>query len=188
MIRVLRWIIAAIPLVFFALVVLYDLNLSGVRVITYDWQQESPQISRLYPVGRLTASAGGLDVLAEPVYWRVRYPQKYDKVTVAIRYQQPQPSVVQLGLQVQDTAGWNYYLQTLQADSSGRASVTFDPASAAVEQRSLRFMLSLSNYDQSVNKLTIEALTVSLYKQPLTSVSAVWRALQQELYALVKSA
>ena len=122
MIRVLRWLIACIPCLILGLAVIYDLNPSGVRIMHYDFSHESPQISRLYPANRLDGvTAQGQKVLAEPVYFRVRYPQTYDQAVVDIRYYNQGQSLVQLGLQVQGSEEWSYFLRPIE-------NSTFDSA------------------------------------------------------------
>ncbi len=118
MIRVFRWVIALLPVIFLGSAVIYDLNPSGVRIMHYDFLHESPQISRLYPANRLAGvTAEGQKVLAEPVYFRVRYPQAYDQAVVDIRYVNQGQSLVQLGLQVQGSQEWSYFLRPIENNS-----------------------------------------------------------------------
>ena len=105
------------PVAMAAWLIWRDLAPRGQLVAVYDLKHYQPNISPLYPVGRLgePVAAGGAwkrQVNAEPVYFDVRLPRSMEQARVRLLYQTNGPSP-RLGLKIGQTNNWSYDLQSL---------------------------------------------------------------------------
>lgn len=113
--KLLCFILFLLPPVFFVTMAVIDLNPSGVRHVRYDFSKDSAVISRFFPANRLAkAGADGQQLLSEPVYFRLRYPQNYQQAVVNMDYSNKGQGLVQLGLQVANEGDWQYELQPVE--------------------------------------------------------------------------
>jgi hypothetical protein len=113
--KLFRFILFLLPPIFFICMAVIDLNPSGVRHVRYDFSKDSAVISRFFPANRLAkAGADGQQLLSEPVYFRLRYPQNYQQAVVNMDYSNKGQGLVQLGLQVANEGDWQYELQPIE--------------------------------------------------------------------------
>ncbi|HAH04090.1 MAG: hypothetical protein UV78_C0011G0010 [Parcubacteria group bacterium GW2011_GWA2_43_17] len=98
-----------------------DLVTDGQVEFVYDFRQDSPAITNLFPANRLSSvyrdTANDFfwqEVNAEPVYFETRLPQTFDRATVEITYQNKNLPLVQVGLQTLGETAWNYDFKPLE--------------------------------------------------------------------------
>ncbi len=113
-----RYLILLLPIAFFSSALFYDLDPAGSRTAEYNFNADSAMISKLFPADRLQgADSTGQLILKEPVYFKVRYPQDYDKAIVEMTYENQGQDLLQVGLKQFGEEDWNYSLQPV-ANSS----------------------------------------------------------------------
>ncbi len=145
LIRTVRWarivLYAILPVVLlFAFVV--DLNPSGVRSLQYRLDRPQALISPLFPAHRLSAiTEGAQRVLEQPVYFKVRYPHRYEYADLRVVVETA-PAVWRIGLEVTG-AEWSYAL--LSPDRTG--FVRFDLQNAKITDGNLRFIISIDRLE-----------------------------------------
>ena len=120
-----------------------DLNPSGVRHLRYRLDRPQALISALFPAHRLAAIAKGTQsVLEQPVYFKVRYPHRYDYADLRVAVETTLTVVWRVGLEVSG-AEWSYALLT--PDETG--FVRFDLQNAKITDGSLRFIISINRFE-----------------------------------------
>ena len=153
----------AMPLAVLAVLLIRDLNPSGVRSYRYSIDQQSAAVSQLFPAQRLFKIADGAQQLRQqPVYVTVRYPHRYDRAIVTIRTVNPAGLRWYIGLEVAGTDEWSYDLYT--PDEAG--TVALDLANAKVTDRSVRFIIALPD-DSAPEYFAIDDIQVRLARKPL---------------------
>ena len=174
------------PVAMAAWLIWRDLAPRGQLVAVYDLKHYQPNISPLYPVGRLgePVAAGGAwkrQVKAEPVYFDVRLPRSMEQARVRLLYETNGPSP-RLGLKIGQTNNWSYDLQSLStvsaADNLTAGEVVFGLTGAAVENRRMRFMISAPAVNNQGIILEIGRVEVTLIGHPLSLTNfgeIIWR-------------
>lgn len=153
-------IYGAFPLLFLILA-LYDSNPSGRRSVEYTLDKPSAAISPLFPAQRLAGIADGRQrMLAEPVYFTVRYPHRYDAATVAVTVNNPDELHWRVGIEVRGGNPWSYAF--VEPQDAGTAQ--FDLSNAKVSGRSLRFILAVEGL--SHNAFLVDRIAVTLTRTP----------------------
>jgi len=176
----LRIFIAVIPAVFLLYVLLADINISGSKKIVYDLVHDQPMISRLFPATRLSgATANGQRMLFEPVYFWLRYSQKYSLAEVSLTYSNPSKTPIQLGLEQDIDGVWVYQYQPLADDK--QVTKHFDLSLARIRDGNIRFGISAPKMDQEIDEIVIKQIEVILSKQPITSWKEILPALGKTL-------
>ncbi|OGY90782.1 MAG: hypothetical protein A3B30_03295 [Candidatus Komeilibacteria bacterium RIFCSPLOWO2_01_FULL_52_15] len=146
---------ASLPLAIM-LCIVWALNPSGHRTYHYDFAAQSPAISPLFPQQRLaTADGGAKVVLAQPVYFTVRYLRPYTTVRVRVRVENPAGREWKLGLQ-KGLSGVSAYDLKIP-DENGEA--VFSAAGSVVSDRKIRFVIGVdgrSNELFRVSDITVD--------------------------------
>jgi hypothetical protein len=93
---------------------------SGRLEFVYDFSKDSPVITNLFPANRLSEvnkitsqKSYWQSIKEEPVYFEVRLPQKFDRATIEVIYQNQNQPLIQLGLRTQGVEEWNYKFKPL---------------------------------------------------------------------------
>src|SRR3989339_850303 len=115
-----RITVIILPFIILTVLIRKDLVLTGHLEFTYDFSQDSPVITNLFPANRLSEIyqvKGKHDfwqeIRSEPVYFEARLPQQFDTAEVEVIYQNQSQNLVQLGLK---TLGdeWSYDFKPLE--------------------------------------------------------------------------
>lgn len=167
------WYWGAIVIGVFGLVVLVVVDVApyGVLKASTDFRSYDPNISRLFPTGRVEENKEGYLVLSEPVYFTMRLPRRMDRAVVRLRYRNSSSQHIGLGLEQQGSSddAWRYAIQTLpQVDREWQeVAITFDLSNAQVVDRRIRFIVSVPEY-QPEAPVVLGGVDVVLEGQPLT--------------------
>lgn len=181
-----------LPILGLAWLIKRDLVISGRLEVVYDFSDESPLITTLFPAKRLSEieqlskTEFSQQINKEPVYFETRLPQNFKTAVVEMVYQNTNLPLVQIGLRVKGKSDWNYYFQPLNSSSTVSYLITdyrlpqledgwkvgqvrFNLASAEILNRKLRFAISAPGLNQTDDKsLTVKKIKVALTKEPLT--------------------
>jgi len=172
---VVRGLLVLTPVAVVAWLIWRDFAPNGQLFVANDLKHYHPYISSLYPLGRLgePVAIEGVwkrQVNAEPVYFDVRLPRRMEQARVRLLYQTNGPSP-RLGLKIGQIGNWSYDLQSLStismADNWTAGEVIFRLAGAAVEDGSLRFMISAPTVNDQGIMLEVRRVEVTLIDQPL---------------------
>ena len=118
--RISRITVIILPFIILTVLIRKDLVLSGHLEFTYDFSQDSPVITNLFPANRLSEvfkikdqASYWQEINQEPVYFEARLPQQFDTAEVEVVYQNQSQNLVQLGLK---TLGdeWSYDFKPLE--------------------------------------------------------------------------
>ncbi len=194
--KLIRLLLFILPPIFFIAIAIIDLNPSGVRLIKYDFSQDSPVISRFFPANRLAqAGVEGQQILAEPVYFSLRYPQDYQQAVVKMDYSNSGQSLVQLGLQVANEGDWQYELHPLENTNLDQLKWSkIEAGDTTLWQRQARFT-TINDYLTNYYNLNSAAYNFDLLKryvlpeyQATTTDTTIDRLIrgQWSLYTYVK--
>ncbi|MDP2586467.1 MAG: hypothetical protein Q8P32_01725 [Candidatus Komeilibacteria bacterium] len=119
--QVSRVIIIIVPFIVLGWLIKKDLALSGHLEFNYDFNQDSPVITNLFPANRLTqvnfdqtSKQHWQTVIQEPVYFEARLPQKFDTARVEVVYQNQNQPLIQMGLRTLGNDEWNYNFKPLE--------------------------------------------------------------------------
>ena len=119
--KISRVVIIILPFIILGWLIKKDLVLSGHLEFVYDFSQDSPAITNLFPANRLSAVNFVKDsnqywqqINQEPVYFEARLPQKFDTATVEVVYQNQNQPLIQLGLRTLGEGDWNYDFKALE--------------------------------------------------------------------------
>ncbi len=192
-----RIILYLIPLALLVTIVTWNIDIDGRRVAEYQFDQDSPFISRLFPANRLSAmTETGQKVLSEPVYWRVRYPQRYSQAKIDISYSNEGQDLLQIGLKQYGGDDWQYHLQPIENSSLDTLDwPQITSGETTLWQRKAKFE-TVRDFLQNYYELPVAAYNYDLFKrfiipgyQPNQSTSTVDRLLRGNLsiYTYVKS-
>ncbi len=90
--KIIRVILIVIPIFVLGWLTVKELVPSGRMEVIYDMRRETPFISKLYPRDRVGKVMRGMDndyyriFLSEPVYFDLKPNDKFEKVTVIVKY------------------------------------------------------------------------------------------------------
>lgn len=162
----------ALPVLFFGVLLVVDVNPGGIRTLTYDLARPSAMISAFFPAGRLAGVAAGRQaLLREPVYFTVRYPHSYRTATVTVKVDNPNNLAWRLGLRTvggPDPAvppadgDWSYAL----AEPDAGGSVTFSLGDARVTDRTIRFIIAVPEFTDGA-AFYVKSVRVVFTRPPL---------------------
>ncbi|MBT4121932.1 hypothetical protein HOE31_03220, partial [bacterium] len=114
-------IIIIIPFILLAFLINKDLVRSGTISFVYDFSQDSPVITNLFPANRMSDVNKVKDfdiywqsINNEPVYFETRLPQTFDKAEVEVMYQNNDLPLIQIGLNNMGSNEWNYDFKPLE--------------------------------------------------------------------------
>lgn len=153
---------ASMPVVL-VVAVMFEVNPSGTRTFDYRIGRPTPMISQLFPAHRLSgARAGTQTILAEPVYFTVRYPHRYDTAQVTVGMVPAKNRGWKIGVARAGESSDAYDLRA--PDSFG--SVSFDLSHARVRDGKLRFIISAPGLLPD-DGIAVERITVTLIREPI---------------------
>lgn len=143
--KIIRVALVVIPIFIFGWLTVKEIVPSGKVLASYDMQQETPFISKLYPKDRVSEIGAGADgglsrsFLAEPVYFDLAPNDKFEKVAVTIKYKNSGTVPAKIGALI-DKAAWSFDSRELA--STGRKWRTqteiFDFSKMAAEGKKYR--------------------------------------------------
>ncbi len=114
-------IIIITPFILLGYLINKDLVRSGVIKFIYNFSHDSPVITNLFPANRMSAINKVKDndlywqsITEEPVYFKTRLPQTFNKAEVEITYQNSDLPLIQIGLNNQGENEWNYEFKPLE--------------------------------------------------------------------------
>ena len=121
-IRVWRVILFILGSAVIALVLYRYYGISGEFSYVYQFNQTGTVISEFTPHGRALDRERNSEngefyqrIVSDPVYFSVQLPSAYPELQIEIDYQNPNQSIVELGVQLSDdTTQWAYDLQPLE--------------------------------------------------------------------------
>lgn len=131
----------SLPFIFFAIIIIYDINISGVRTYHYDLRTDVPSISKLFPAHRLDKISGGRQqVKASPIYFTTRMPHRYREAIVEVEVINPLDLTWQLGLEVVGDEDWNYFVLD-PVDGVAK----FNLSDAIVKNKEIRILINVDD-------------------------------------------
>ncbi len=119
--KVTRIIIIILPFIILGFLIKKDLVLSGHLEFVYDFSEDSPVITNLFPANRMSETYQikntenfWQQIQQEPVYFETRLPQKFDTAEVEIIYKNNSQPLVQVGLRTLGSNDWSYDFKPLE--------------------------------------------------------------------------
>jgi len=177
--RTIRLIVYTLIGIVFILLILHDLNPSGVLKVAYDLCKPSPYVSALSPDGRVLAveeARGHCEqrMVIDPVYLDLRLPQRYSFMTMSIVFKKKETTPLRLGVQTSLTE-WAWDLKepevrermlwmTPQYPGWQTASADFDLRAVPLAHRRLRLMLSSPQLHEKGEEVVIREVRFVLQK------------------------
>ncbi len=116
-IQIILWLIPIISLFCFAW---HYYGLSGTLVAQRVFPAPSPFITDFFPAARVSQTDAAFPVLVgEPVYFEVRRPRQFKTVTVELTYDNPDQTLLNLGVRLKNAPGedinaWHYALKPIE--------------------------------------------------------------------------
>ncbi|MBU1131431.1 hypothetical protein KJ840_04830 [Patescibacteria group bacterium] len=148
--------VIVLPIIGLFYLVYLDFVPSGHLEFTYDFSQDSPVITNLFPANRMTeinkiVGSGSYwqAVKQDPVYFDVRLPQKFAAAKVKIIYQNKNQPLIQLGLKTIGEGEWHYQFKPLENQLLDNLDwPVIENAEASLWQRSKNFITINQFFDQ----------------------------------------
>lgn len=169
-----------LPLFFLTLMFWSDLAPSGTKFIISDLANYSPDISRIYPEGRLKAPErvdGGWrqEVLAEPIYFDVKLPRRLNQAEVYLWYKK-EGAPPKVGVRVGSQGAWQYNIVSLNMLAPendwlvGKADFSLD--NVAPYNHQIRFIISAPDINAASAPFILHHIEVHLKGEHLTIIDA----------------
>ncbi len=112
--KIIRWLGAVLLLLFLLCLVVREINFTDRWQIKLTADHDSPLTSVLFPVDRVVQTDDSVwSIVKEPVYFTVRLPNRYERVTTRVVYQNNYCQTVKVGLEVGAVAKEQYQLKLL---------------------------------------------------------------------------
>jgi len=107
--KYIRWSGAILLVVVLFCLVIREINFTGRWLIEKLPGQDSALITNLFPADRVVEQSNQTwSIIREPVYFTVRFPNRYEKVTAKFVYQNNSCQTVKVGLQQATSGDWDY--------------------------------------------------------------------------------
>lgn len=172
-----RVAIYLIPAVIIAWAAWQYFGFSGTQEFSYDFSQESPFISILWPPERTSdiykeGRDSRQDVLGDPTSFALQMTRPtFPRASVTMRYQKPDEVPLRLGLQKGD-GSWNFFFEEVTSVPDGdwqvgQASFRISPDFISPENK-LNFIISSPYLGDSGERITITDISVRLERDPIT--------------------
>lgn len=173
-IKLLRLIFGAIFLILLSWLFFQNLVVRGELTAVRDFCFPTRLISGLYPEDRV----GSLErkgencwqrIFVEPVYFELRVPRTFSEIELEIVYQNPQHSILQLGLMKKkdNPLDWDFQLKEVSQEPSQewqRAKVRFQGGEEYLNNHALEFMISAPGLTKARHEIKIKKITVHLFR------------------------
>jgi len=149
---------------------------SGRLEANYNFQELSPFISRLYPMGRVLGVEQNKkgdyyqSIVIDPVYFKVHLPISFERAKVILKFQTRNASFLRLGYQIGPDFQY-YFKNVIPTRREGEwltSEVDFNLANAYIKDNKLKFALSSPYLDEQEGEIKINSIKVILEKEPLT--------------------
>ncbi|MBU1037214.1 hypothetical protein KKF32_04255 [Patescibacteria group bacterium] len=119
--KITRVIIIIAPVLLLFWLVQKDLVKNGRLEFIYDFSEDSPTITNLFPANRLSqinkivkTNSYWQQLEKEPVYFETRLPQTFATAIVEVTYKNDTQPLIQLGLETMGENEWNYDFKPLE--------------------------------------------------------------------------
>jgi hypothetical protein len=174
--KYLRLIIYLTPVYILAILICRDLVIGGLVSFTYNLRWDNPVVSRYYPEDRLgdvrqIDNRYYQDILKEPVYFETRLMQKFEQATVTLVYKNSKNQKILVGPETFGQDDWNFQLQTIKnilpPDSWQTAVITYKLDKVKINNRKLRWLISLPDYPPDSGNIQLSSLSIAFSKKPL---------------------
>lgn len=173
--KIIRIILIIIPVLIFLWLVNKNLVPSGHLEASYNFSEQSPFISRLYPAGRvLGVEKNGegqyyQSIIIDPVYFKVHLPVNFERAKIRLKFQTDKVNNLWLGYQI--GPDFQYYFKnvapTEREDFWQVAEVDFNLQSAYIKDNKLKFAISSPRLDEYEGEIRINSIKIILEKEPL---------------------
>lgn len=159
----LLWTVAWLAV--FAWLIIEDIDLDGSSIYIKDFSKNQFSISYIFPLGRTFIGPNSQTIIAEPVYFTVYAPQRFDRVIV--RFTALEPSAGwQIGYQT--APGFHYALLDGSIESGKNEFIIFS-TDAYVEENRFRFIFA-NNQLTEKEHLFISSLSVHMARDSSLAV------------------
>ncbi len=183
-IAVARTIMIAIPIIVFGWLFAKDFVLSGRLEVAYDFSEQSPFITGLWPPQRLEAIADDArwgkvqTMMVEPVTFRVTLPRKFQDLTLEVVYRKDAAQRFRIGARAHPTQ-WAWTMKQLEmttdlGDGWTRGSVRFDNLPQYTGAgRTPEFILDAPDMYTNNQTMTFAEIRVLADRDPVT-IGNIW--------------
>jgi hypothetical protein len=189
--KILRAIIIFLPIFTLGWLTVKEIVPSGRVEATYDMRRETPFISKLYPKDRVGETVRGADgdyyrvFLDEPVYFDLKPSDKFEKVTVAVKYKNSGQASLKMGGLVNKN-DWLFDWRDLVGERGKWQTQTeiFEFSKLLPEGQKYRFGFSALGLKQG--EVKISEIDVIFERKPLTEKEVVNKILDAAVWRLNK--
>lgn len=187
--KIIRVILIAIPVVFLGWLLSKDLVVSGKLEATYDFKSASPFIMPLAPKARVSEikTENGVyyqSMFDDPIYFDVRLPRPFQKITLWIKYRPDAGQAVRLAV-FSDKDQWKFEVKDFSEVQDlpdgwklGRAE--FDLSGKKFAWQKYQMMISLPGIRGSGREVDVSEIRVLAEREALT-LSNFWSRLKSKL-------
>lgn len=185
--KIIRVILIITPIITLGWLTVKELVPSGRMEATYDMRRETPFISKIYPkdrVSEIKKTDGDFYrlLLSEPVYFDLKPNDKFEKVTITVKYKNSGQALLKMG-GLTNKQEWLFDFRELPAvDKWQTQKEVFDFSKLAPEWQKYRFGFSAPGLEPE--RVEISEIKVVFERKPLSGKEMINKILNGLIWRL----